>query len=100
MARSNLPRRGSGPANPETEKSKLNPNLGVYTFIDEDGNVKQIKKEKKNITMYYPNAPSKIDSILPDFCVIGIYGGNSECTSSEGIAMGIGDNLAAYANYN
>jgi len=90
MAQSNFPRRGTGPAIPETPKSPIIPKLGVYTFIDEDGNVTQIKKEKKEITMYYPNTPSKIETVIGDVFVIGV---------SDTIAMGIGDNTMAYAKY-
>lgn len=88
MARSNFP--GNTGQNPTSSKAKLNKNLGVYTFIDEDGNVRQIKKEKKSITKYYPNAPSKVETIVGDYAVIGV---------SDTVAMGVGDDTMAYAEY-
>jgi len=89
MARSNFP--GTKPqAKPQQQKAKLDKKLGVYTFVDEDGNVTQIKKVKKSITKYYPNEPSNVDKIVGDYAVIGI---------SDTIAMGIGDDVMAYAEY-
>ena len=92
MARnkSNFPRRGSGSTPPKLEKSKINPNLGVYAFVDKDGNVTQIKKDKKDTEKYYPNEPSKVDTVLGDVWVIGV---------SDDIAMGVGDEVMAYAKY-
>lgn len=75
---------------PETSKVKLNKELGVYIFIDEDGNVKQIQKEKKDRKKYYPNIPTKVDDIIGDVYVIGV---------SDTVAMGAGDNTMIYAKY-
>ena len=93
MGKSSLPNRKTTSAKdiPEITKSKLNKNLGVYTFIDEDGNVVEIKKEKKSIKKYYPNEPTKVDNVIGDVYVIGI---------SDTIAMGVGDATMAYAKYN
>lgn len=89
MGRSNFP--GKKPQEiPQQKKAKLNKKLGVYTFIDEDGNVTQIKKEKKSITKFYPNEPSEVDKIIGEYAVIGV---------SDTVAMGIGDNIMAYAEY-
>ena len=88
MGRSNFP--GDEPQAPQTTKAKLNKKLGVYTFIDEDGNVTQIKKDKKTTTKFYPNEPSKTDKIVGDYAVIGV---------SDTIAMGVGDSVMAYAEY-
>jgi hypothetical protein len=92
MARSNLPnsKTGAKKAVPDIKKSKLNKNLGVYTFIDEDGNVTQIKKEKKSRQKYYPNEPSAVETVIGEIYVIGV---------TDDIAMGIGDNVMAYAQY-
>lgn len=79
-------------------------NLGVYVFIDEDGNVTQIKKSKKTIEKYYPNEPTKVDQVDPtEPVVIGIlYDVPSAGPQSEGTAMGVGDEgggTMAYAIY-
>lgn len=103
MARSNIPNKKTGNTTPvpKISKSKLNKNLGVYTFIDEDGNVTQIKKEKKSIKKYYPNEPSKVETVIGDIVVIGIsYDDDPPGTpGTAGTAMGIGDNVMAYAQY-
>lgn len=65
-------------------------NLGVYTYIDENGNVTQIKKEKKDRKKYYPNAETNVEGILGDVYVIGV---------SDTVAMGVGDDTMAYARY-
>jgi len=90
MSQNYLPKKGTRPEVPATEKIKLTPELGVYTFIDKDGNVKQIEKEKKTNTKYYPNTPSKVEIIVEEYAVIGI---------SDTVAMGIGDQTMAYAEY-
>lgn len=61
---------------------------GVYIFVDENGNVTQINKEKKERLKFYPD---QINAPLIEPCVIGISGdiGVENCT--EGIAMGCGD---------
>lgn len=89
-------------------ETDLNKNLGIYVFIDEYGNVTQIPKEKKVPPKYYPNDPSKIDSIVGDVLVIGIDGGevgggplNPDGSTVGSItAMAIGDNTTSYAKYN
>jgi hypothetical protein len=66
----------------------------VHIFVDNNGNVDQIKKISKERLKYY------IDEELPEkvYCVIGIddpYSGSC----SEGTALGIGDNMMAFAIY-
>lgn len=101
MGRSNLPGKGKTYRTAPTKKSsKLNKNLGVYTFVDEDGNVTQIKKVKKSITKFYPNEPSKVESIVGDYAVIGVASIDSGDASD--IAMGVGDannGVLVYAEY-
>ena len=89
MGKSNI--NNTNTADTKKTKAVLNKNLGVYTFIDEDGNVTQIKKEKKNKKKYYPNEPTKVDEVIGEIYVIGV---------SESIPMGVGDNVEAYAKYN
>ena len=82
-------------------KSLLDPlsgtSSGVHIFIDEYGNVTQIRKSFKERLKYY------IDPDLPviqttQYCVIGVnIEENGPCTF--GYALGIGDSMMAYANY-
>lgn len=101
MAQSNI---GGTGETPSERRVVFDKNLGVYIYIDKSGNVTQIKKSKKSIEMYYPNAPSKSDEVDPtEPVVIGIlYDNNfynipgnpytySESNLQAGIAMGIGD---------
>lgn len=68
----------------------------VHIFVDKDGNVEQIEKKEKDRLKYYID-PTYSDMVL-DYCAIGINDEESgEC--SYGIAMGVGDNLMAYAKY-
>lgn len=105
MARSNF---NKDTNNTTSGKAALDKNLGVYVFVDEYGNVTQIPKEKKVPPKYYPNDPSKVDSIVGDVFVIGIDGGevgggplNPDGSTVGSItAMGIGDNTTSYAKYN
>ena len=108
MARSNFPGKKIS-VTPQQIKAKLDKNLGVYIFIDEDGNVTQIKKKKKSITKYYPNEPSNVENIVGDYLIIGIDGGIPQpgggplnpdgSTVGATTSMGIGDNVEAYARY-
>jgi len=69
----------------------------IHIFIDEYGNVTQIKKEEKSRLKYCPD-PKYPQTDLIDNCVIGVsdeWAG--EC--SDGTAMGVGDFLMAYAKY-
>lgn len=76
-------------------------NIDVHIFIDENGNVTQIKKYSKPRLKYYidPNFP---DSPIQEHCVIGV-GDPEDGDCSEGDAMGIGENIfgpvMAYAVY-
>lgn len=101
--------------NSTSKKPVFDKNLGVWIFIDEDGNVTQIKKSKKTLEKYYPNEATKIDEVDPgEPVVIGIWYDNnfynvpgnpytySESNLQTGIAMGIGDEgggVMAYAIY-
>jgi len=62
-------------------------NLGVYTFIDENGNVTQIKKEVRRKVLLYPEVEMSMDWV-----VIGV---------SDDTVMGISDNPVdmVLANY-
>ena len=64
--------------------------LGVYTLIDESGNVTQIKKERKSRKKYYPNAATKVETVIGEVFLIGV---------SDTTPMGIGDNIETYARY-
>jgi len=105
MAQSNF---NTNTNNTTTEKAKLDKNLGIYIFVDEYGNVTQIPKAKKVPPKYYPNDPSKVDSIVGDVFVIGVDGGEvgggplnpDGSTVGATITMGIGDATEAYAKYN
>lgn len=70
----------------------------VYAFIDEYGNVTQIKKSSKERLKYNPDDINI--SIEP--CVIGVSGNELFC--ENGIAMGCGDiesiSETTYAQYN
>jgi hypothetical protein len=68
----------------------------IHVFVDEFGNVTQIKKEKKKRRKYYidPNFPA----VTINECVIGVEDEFSG-PCSYGIGMGIGDDLFAYAIY-
>lgn len=76
-----------------------NTNLDVYIFVDEFGNVTQIKKESKSRLKYYVDPTSVPETITPS-CVIGISGGIDSPDCSEGIGLGVGDNYFALAKYN
>lgn len=72
-------------------------NIDVHIFVDEDGNVTQIKKYSKPRLKYYidPNYP---DSPEEEYCVIGVSDPeDGDC--SYGDALGVGDKLMAYAIY-
>lgn len=85
--------------NTSTDSSTLSgaTNIDVHIFLDEDGNVIQIKKDPKSRLKFY------IDPVLPpdDFrvCAIGISDAfGDDCT--DGIAMGLNDiDKMANANY-
>ena len=68
-------------------KSKVKNNLGVYIFIDESGNVTQIKKEKRTRDVF--NITDEV-TLLDEYYVIGV---------SDTDPMGIGDDLMAWAVY-
>lgn len=76
-------------------------NIDVHIFVDENGNVTQIKKYSKPRLKYYidPNYP---DMPLEESCVIGV-GDPEEGDCSYGTAMAIGDGdgsgLLAFAIY-
>ena len=95
MARSNFPGKTNN-TTPKLKKSAYNPNLGVYLTVDEYGNIKQVKKEKRRtLQKYYPNEAS---TSIGDVFVIGV---SDPISGSEGIeySMGIGNNTEAYAVY-
>lgn len=60
-------------------------NLGVYIFVDENGNVIQIKKEDRKKIIIYPEKEMEMD-----WTVIGV---------SDDTAMGVSDTMMAFANY-
>jgi hypothetical protein len=66
----------------------------VHIFVDNSGNVNQIKKISKERLKYY------IDEELPEkvYCVIGVDDPDSG-PCSYGTALGIGDNMMAFAIY-
>ena len=66
----------------------------IHIFVDNNGNVNQIEKESKERLKYY------IEEEIPEkvYCVIGVDDEESG-TCSEGTALGIGDNLMAFAIY-
>jgi hypothetical protein len=68
----------------------------IHIFVDEYGNVIQIKKEKKKRRNYYidPNFPA----VTIQGCIIGVEDEFSG-PCSYGIGLGIGDDLFAYAIY-
>ena len=84
---------------PENSAITLN-KFGVYNFVDESGNVTQIKKSVKKRLLYYPD---RINKPVIEPCVIGVSGdvGRENCTPD--IAMGCGDigssSEMAYAIY-
>lgn len=62
-------------------------NYGVYNFVDEFGNVTQIKKSVRKRIEFYPEL---VDAPLIEPCVIGVKDPvDGNCT--EGVAMGCGD---------
>lgn len=68
----------------------------IRVFIDNSGNVTQIEKQDKSRFKYYID-PTYTDMVL-NYCAIGISDEEfGEC--SYGIALGIGDNLMAFAKY-
>lgn len=83
------------PNNSGSTVSGSTSNINNYVFIDEFGNVTQIKKSSKERLKYYID-PVILETIPPG-CVIGISGSNTSC--NEGIGLGVGDNYFAYANY-
>lgn len=78
-----------GNINQQISKPAVNKNTGVFTYVDEFGNVRQIRKEKR-ATKKFTQEPSNIDKIIGVPTVIGV---------SDTIPMGIGDYLMAYALY-
>ena len=71
-------------------KKILDKETGVYIFIDDQGNVRQVTKEKKTLDKFYHDKPTAVDNIIGDVWVIGV---------SDDIAMGVGDETASYAKY-
>ncbi len=100
MARSNL---NKNTTTSNLKKATLNKKLGIYIFVDDDGNVTQIKKDKKIRTKYDPNEATKVDTTIGVVYVIGIDGegpiGEDGSTIGATTAMGIGDTTEAYAKY-
>jgi len=82
-----------------TNETTITPvNLGVYSFIDEHGNVTQIKKITKYRLKYCIDPTLPQDELI-NYCVIGVNDPDfGDC--SDGTALGIGDTLMAYAIYN
>jgi hypothetical protein len=69
----------------------------IHVFVDEYGNVTQIKKEAKPRLKYCPD-PKYPQTELINICAIGVSDEEwGEC--SDGTAMGIGDYRMAYAKY-
>jgi hypothetical protein len=69
----------------------------VYTFLDEKGNVTQIKKELKHRNKYYIDPEVLFYSASVD-CYIGVSDSeNGNCTF--GIALGVGDVVGCPAIY-
>jgi len=58
--------------------------LGVYTFIDENGNVTQIRRKDRKKVIVYPEKPT-----LYEWTIIGVQGGIGEDDVIPPIAMGI-----------
>lgn len=71
---------------------------GTHIFLDEYGNVTQIKKVDKSRLKYYID-PEVPDTIAPYFCVIGVSDEESGPCSYGEFALGIGDTMMAYVNY-
>ena len=72
-------------------------NLDVHIFVDEYGNVTQIKKQSKPRLKYCPD-PKYPQTALINICVIGVSDEEwGEC--SDGTAMGVGDILMTPAKY-
>ena len=63
---------------------------GVYNFVDESGNLTEIKKKLLERDKYYADALSKTDQIIGEVYVIGVNSVDP---------MGCGDDTAAYAIY-
>jgi len=71
---------------------------GVYVFLDEYGNVTQIKKVDKSRLKYYID-PEIPETAHPYFCVIGVSDEESGPCSYGEFALGIGDTMMTYAIY-
>jgi hypothetical protein len=59
---------------------------GVYSYVDEFGNVTQIKRGIKKRLEFYPE---RINAPVIEPCVIGVSTPSKDCT--QGIAMGCGE---------
>jgi len=106
MARSSF----SGSKYPQTNTTNNTDSVkkhGVYIYVDESGNVEQIKKDIKKTKKYYPNTPSNVDNVIGDVFVIGVNGGSvgggplheNGATVGATKSMSIADNTEAYAKY-
>lgn len=78
--------------------STLSGASNVYSFIDNNGNVTQIKKVKKDRFKFYID-PEIVFITTIDDCVIGVSGNPEDPNCIFGIALGVGDNDIVLAKY-
>jgi hypothetical protein len=74
--------------------NKNTKDLGVWVYIDENGNVTQIKKEGRRRILIYPEKEMEMDWV-----VIGVQGGIGEINDVVPIAMGVSEKDMALAEY-
>lgn len=75
----------------------MNTKNNIYSLIDDNGNVTQIKKQSKKKYKYYID-PELSSNLIEQPCYIGISNTESgDC--SYGIALGFGDRTVIIAKY-
>ena len=90
MGKSSISNRRTENGTPIIEKAPLKKQYGIYTFIDEDGNIVEIKKEKDERKPYEKAVDVKETVLSDGIWVIGVQ---------DTVAMGAGDLTACYAIY-
>ena len=91
MASSNITnKKTQTDTSPQISKAPLKKRYGIYTFIDEDGNITEIKKDLEERETYEKATDVKEKVLSDGVWVIGVQ---------DTVAMGAGDLTACYAVY-
>ena len=74
-------------------------NLGVYNFVDDSGNLTEIKKKLRPRDKYNADQRFITEDLVGEVYVIGVSGPLGGSPFTNGDIMGCGDDTAAYAIY-